>query len=76
VCDLVTVIAEKIGRYEASVVRINPMPAPSKQRVLIEFRGNWPRLRADVRTGFPAIGINLPREIVQVAESQLVTLEF
>jgi hypothetical protein len=42
VCDLVAAIAKKIGHYEATVVRINPMPAPSKQRVLIEFRGNWP----------------------------------
>lgn len=40
--DLVASIAQASGRYEANVVRINPMPAPSKQRVLIEFRGNWP----------------------------------
>jgi hypothetical protein len=40
--DLVAAIAKTVGRYEANVVRINPMPAPSKQRVLIEFRGNWP----------------------------------
>jgi hypothetical protein len=42
VADLVAAIAKTPGRYEASVVRINPMPAPSKQRVLIQFRGNWP----------------------------------
>jgi HIRAN domain len=42
VTDLVAAIAQKIGHYEANVVRVNPMPAPSKQRVLIEFRGDWP----------------------------------
>ena len=40
--DIMASIAKASGRYEASVVRINPMPAPSKQRILIEFRGNWP----------------------------------
>ena len=25
----------------AKVVRVNPMPAPSSQRVLIEMRGRW-----------------------------------
>jgi hypothetical protein len=24
------------------VVRINPAPAPSKQRLLVELRGQWP----------------------------------
>ena len=42
VADLVAAIAKASWRSEASVVRINPIPAPSKQRVLIEFRGNWP----------------------------------
>ena len=27
--------------YTAKVVRVNPMPAPSSQRVLIEMRGRW-----------------------------------
>jgi hypothetical protein len=40
--DLVAAIARAGGHYEAHVVRINPMPAPSKQRVLLELRGNWP----------------------------------
>ncbi len=39
--DLVTAMAESPGQYEAEVVRINPLPAPSKQRVLIEMRGYW-----------------------------------
>lgn len=29
--------------YSAHVVRVNPQPAPSKQRVLIEMRGRWER---------------------------------
>ena len=40
--DLVAAIALAGGHYETNVVRINPMPAPSKQHVLIELRGNWP----------------------------------
>lgn len=38
--DLVAAIAES-GAYEAEVVRRNPMPAPSKQRLLVELRGHW-----------------------------------
>ena len=29
------------GEYKARVVRVNPQPAPSKQRVLVEMTGNW-----------------------------------
>ena len=43
VSDLVQAIAEAPSAYAANVVRINPVPAPSKQRVLIELRGNWPK---------------------------------
>jgi hypothetical protein len=28
-------------QYAASVVRVNPMPTPSRQRVLIELKGNF-----------------------------------
>ena len=38
--DLVTAMVES-PEYSARVVRINPQPAPSKQRVLIEMRGRW-----------------------------------
>jgi len=38
--DLVKAMAEA-GLYEAKVVRLNPMPAPSKQRVLVELTGRW-----------------------------------
>ena len=40
VTDLVAAMAES-PRYSAHVVRVNPLPAPSKQRVLIEMRGCW-----------------------------------
>ena len=38
--DLTAAMAET-ANYSAHVVRINPQPAPSKQRVLIEMRGCW-----------------------------------
>lgn len=40
--DLVRAIAKAPGNYEARVVCLNPMPAPSKQRLLVELRGHWP----------------------------------
>lgn len=39
--DLVHAIAQSPGEYGANVVRINPAPAPSKQRLLVELRGKW-----------------------------------
>ena len=30
------------GDYQARVVKLNPVPAPSMQRVLIELSGHWP----------------------------------
>ena len=39
--DLVKAMAESPGNYGAKVVRVNPLPAPSKQRVLIEMSGRW-----------------------------------
>lgn len=42
VADLVSAIAQAPGDYEAKVVQANPVPAPSKQRLLIELRGHWP----------------------------------
>lgn len=39
--DLLHAMTESGGEYGASVVRLNPVPAPSKQRLLIELRGNW-----------------------------------
>ncbi len=40
VVDLVAAMAES-PQYSAHVVRVNPQPAPSKQRVLIEMNGCW-----------------------------------
>lgn len=40
--DLVHAIAKSPGEYSAKVVRINPAPAPSKQRLLVELSGCWP----------------------------------
>ena len=39
--DLTKAMAESPGTYAACVVRVNPLPAPSKQRLLIEMTGNW-----------------------------------
>ena len=39
--DLVKAMAESPGDYRAKVVRVNPLPAPSKQRVLIEMKARW-----------------------------------
>lgn len=39
--DLTRAMAETLGDYKAKVVRVNPQPAPSKQRLLIELRGLW-----------------------------------
>ena len=41
--DLTRAMAKVPGDYRAHVVKFNPVPAPSKQRVLIELRGNWPQ---------------------------------
>lgn len=40
--DLVRAISLSPGEYSAKVVRINPAPAPSKQRLLVELSGRWP----------------------------------
>ena len=40
VADFVATKSES-PEYSARVVRVNPQPAPSKQRVLIEMRGRW-----------------------------------
>ena len=39
--DLAKAIDNAPDTYKAKIVRINPQPAPSKQRVLIEMTGNW-----------------------------------
>ena len=39
---LVQAMAHAPGKYAAKVARINPSPAPSKQRLLVELSGSWP----------------------------------
>ena len=39
--DLARAMADSPWDYQASVVRINPVPHPSSQRVLIELRSHW-----------------------------------
>lgn len=39
--DLMMAVAEGPGTCTAQVVRLNPLPAPSRQRLLIELTGNW-----------------------------------
>ncbi len=40
--DLAHTIEETHGFFSAHVVQLNPVPAPSKQRLLVELRGPWP----------------------------------
>ena len=39
--DLMMAMAESRGEYEARVVRLNPVPYPSSQRMLVEMRSRW-----------------------------------
>ena len=39
--DIASGMAAGPGKYEASVVRLNPQPIPSKQRLMVELRGHW-----------------------------------
>ena len=40
--ELVHAVARSPGDYGATVVRVNPVPAPSKRRLLVELTGHWP----------------------------------
>ena len=39
--DLTAPIEEALGKYEANVVKVNPQPTPSRQRVLVQMRSHW-----------------------------------
>lgn len=39
--DLTMAMAEAPGDYRAQIVRLNPAPHPSSQRVLVEMRSRW-----------------------------------
>ncbi len=41
--DLLMAMTESPATCVAHIVRVNPLPAPSKQRLLIELAGNWGR---------------------------------
>lgn len=40
--DLTLAIAKGDNHLEARAIRLNPIPAPSKQRLLVELSGAWP----------------------------------
>lgn len=40
--DLAQAMQDSPGDFSAEVIRLNPLPVPSKQRLLVEFRGHWP----------------------------------
>ena len=40
--DLFQAISESPTDINATVVKVNPVPAPAKQRILIEIKGRWP----------------------------------
>ncbi len=42
VFDLVSVISAEYRDIRVRVVKVNPAPAPSQQRVLVEMKGNYP----------------------------------
>ncbi|MBI3359233.1 MAG: DNA-binding protein [Nitrospirae bacterium] len=48
--ELVQALAAAPSDYKAKVVRINEVPAPSKQRVLVELSGHWPANYAPMTT--------------------------
>jgi hypothetical protein len=53
----VSAIAKAPGDYEAKVVQVNPVPTPSKQRLLVELRGHWPDYDPMTRDDFePLVG--------------------
>ena len=55
--DLVKAMAESPGDYRARVVRVNPLPAPSKQRVLIEMKARWKKHKPMMSKDFvPLVG--------------------
>ncbi len=39
--DLAVAMAEASGSYKAKVVRVNPQPSPSRQRLLVELSSYW-----------------------------------
>lgn len=50
--DLVNAIAQSSGDYKAIVVRLNPVPAPGNQRLLLELSGHWPDYEPMTKSDF------------------------
>jgi len=55
VSDLVEAIAHSPGEYSAKVIRVNPAPAPSRQRLLVELTGRWPNYEPMVTGDFETL---------------------
>jgi len=58
--DLVSAIAKAPGDYNAQVIRVNPIPAPSKQRMLVELSGHWPDYEPMTTKDFEPLTANSP----------------
>lgn len=43
IVDLVRLVNEGYRMIQARIVKVNPEPAPSQQRILIEIAGRWPK---------------------------------
>ena len=56
--DLVNAIAQAPSEYKAHVVQVNPVPAPSRQRLLVELSGHWPSYEPMTRKDFEPL-VNL-----------------
>ena len=59
--DLTLAVAEAPTEYSATVVRVNPQPAPSRQRVLIEMTGRWRDHEPMTAPDFEPLAVGEPR---------------
>ncbi len=65
--DLTLAVAEAPSEYSAKVVRVNPQPAPSRQRVLIEMRGKWRSHEPMTAPDFKPLAVD-ERDLVAAAD--------
>lgn len=59
--DLTLAVAEAPSEYSATVVRVNPQPAPSRQRVLIEMTGRWRDHEPMTAPDFEPLAVDEPK---------------
>lgn len=59
--DLTLAVAEAPSEYSATVVRVNPQPAPSRQRVLIEMTGKWRHHKPMTAPDFEPLAVGEPK---------------